>query len=110
MAWLRTAAAMIGFGFTIVEFFSHLSQIRDVGQALAPHASTVLGLMLIGTGVISLAIAFTQYRRAVGHLESPRFSPIADEAQSRSPAWVVAVALMFAGLTAFTSIVIRALF
>ena len=34
MAWVRTAMALIGFGFTIVQFFEHLHAIR---RALPPR-------------------------------------------------------------------------
>ncbi|HLN49797.1 MAG TPA: DUF202 domain-containing protein [Steroidobacteraceae bacterium] len=36
MAWLRTAVALIGFGFTIVQFFQRLQDMEHVAPALRP--------------------------------------------------------------------------
>ena len=38
MSWQRTAVALIGFGFAIVEYFNHLEQIRGVRPAYYPTA------------------------------------------------------------------------
>jgi putative membrane protein len=105
MAWLRTAAAMIGFGFTIVEAFAQISKLKDLAPANLP---TVLGLSLIGTGVISLAIAFAQYRVSVRHLHQAEFAALAVE-DPRSPAWLTAVALLATGAIAFVTVLARAL-
>lgn len=34
MSWVRTGTAMIGFGFTIFQFFEGLSKQSDVNPAL----------------------------------------------------------------------------
>ena len=47
MAWMRTAVSLIGFGFAIVQFFNHLSQIPGT-QAHLPNVPYYLGLCLIG--------------------------------------------------------------
>ncbi len=37
MSWIRTATAMIGFGFTIVQFFERLASMQGVAPALWPQ-------------------------------------------------------------------------
>src|SRR5271165_4993071 len=63
MAWVRTAVALIGFGFTIVQFFQRLQDMAGVAPALRPQAPRYLGLALIAAGVAALAISAQQYRR-----------------------------------------------
>src|SRR3954452_10124271 len=77
MSWLTTATAMIGFGFTIVEFFERLESIEGVAPALRPQASRYVGLALIGAGVLALAIAIWQYLLAVRYLWSEPYRPLA---------------------------------
>lgn len=51
MSWLRTATALIGFGFAIVQFFERLQQTPEVRSAYLPNAPIYLGLALIACGV-----------------------------------------------------------
>jgi len=37
MSWVRTSVSLIGFGFTIVQFFEHLHAIAGVAPALRPE-------------------------------------------------------------------------
>jgi putative membrane protein len=46
MSWVRTATALIGFGFTIVQFFARIQQTPGVEPAYFPHAPRYLGLSL----------------------------------------------------------------
>jgi putative membrane protein len=110
MSWVRTAASMIGFGFTIVQFFEHLAKMDEFEAPRLPHAPLVLGLALIGTGVVGLAIALYEHTVAVHHLDEPQFRDIADERLHKGGAIVVAIAMMVTGIVAFTSILMRALF
>ena len=43
MAWQRTAVALIGFDFAIVEYFNHLQEIRGARPAYFPTAPEYLG-------------------------------------------------------------------
>lgn len=61
MAWVRTAASLISFGFTIYKFFQYL---REQGQ---PVQHRLLGprefaLFLIAIGLFSLVLATLQSR------------------------------------------------
>src|SRR5262245_28484361 len=77
MAWVRTATGLIGFGFTIVQFFERFGQMENVGAATHPDAPRYLGLALIGAGVLGLAVALWQYRFIVRYLWGPPFTPLA---------------------------------
>src|SRR5215468_2392146 len=49
MSWLRTAVALIGFGFAIVQYLEHLEQTPGARAAFLPHAPRYLGLALISS-------------------------------------------------------------
>src|SRR6266566_194941 len=61
MSWLRTAVALIGFGFAIVQYLEHLEQTPEARSAYLPHAPRYLGLALISCGVLALVISIWQY-------------------------------------------------
>lgn len=74
MAWGRTATALIGFGFTIGEFFSRFNDEATEASFIAPprflHLPLVLGLALIAVGTLGLAFACFEYWKVVQHLRS----------------------------------------
>jgi len=109
MAWVRTAIALIGFGFTIVQFFERLQQAPGVAAPLFPEAPRYLGLSLIFCGVVALAISIWQYQWGLGYLWSGDFSKIAGAKRERmqSPLLVVAIALGLIGTFAFFAVVLR---
>jgi putative membrane protein len=110
MAWIRTAVSLISFGFTIVQFFQRFPKMEAAGESLpSPGAPRVLGLALIGTGVLSLAISSWQYRRQIRYLWSPQFVAIAGltESPHRTPALLAGGVLSLIGIFAFASIFIH---
>lgn len=107
MAWLRTAIAMIGFGFTIVTFFSSFSQIEGIGPAASPRSPVILGLTLVGTGTIALAIALVQYIGALNHLEGPEFKAIAERKKHLNALLWLGGAVLMIGIVAFIAIIYR---
>jgi putative membrane protein len=60
MSWLRTAVALIGFGFAIVQYLQHLEETLGAREAYLPHAPRYLGLALIACGVLALVISIWQ--------------------------------------------------
>jgi len=110
MAWVRTAVALIGFGFTIVQFFERLGAMEGVAPAMRPLAARHVGLALIGTGVVVLAISAWQYHRAVSYLFT-EFRPIAGAGQRpvHTPTYAVMLFMMLIGVFAFFSVFTRAL-
>jgi putative membrane protein len=109
MSWLRTATALIGFGFAIVQFFERLQQTPEARSAYIPHAPIYLGLALIGCGVLALVISIWQYRWTVHYLRGGSFASIAGMANEpmNSPVLAVSILLMIIGLFAFFAVLLR---
>ena len=109
MSWLRTAVALIGFGFAIVQYINHLQEIRGAGPAYLPTAPEYLGLALILCGITSLVISIWQYRWSIRYLLGEPFAPIAGVTGEgmQSPVMAVAVLLIFVGVFAFFAVLLR---
>jgi len=109
MSWVRTAIALIGFGFTIVQFFKRLDAMPDVTPALFPDTPRYFGLALIGTGVVTLAISVWQYRSSLNYLWAAPYDRIAPAVkdQMQTPILAVCVALLLIGLLTFGAIFAR---
>ena len=110
MAWIRTAVSLIGFGFTIVQFFQRLKGMEATnGRAMRAETPRDLGLALIATGVAALFISSLQYRRLLRYLGSEPFSALAMQAKHpmHTPVFVAAIVIMFIGIAAFVSVFFR---
>ena len=109
MSWIRTSIALIGFGFTIVQFFEKFGAMQGIAPALRPEMPRYFGLALIGTGILALAISFWQYRWSINYLTGPQYAPIAASREDKmhTPILGVAVLLMLIGLLAFGAILFR---
>jgi len=110
MAWVRTAVALIGFGFTIVQFLERLGGMEGVAPAVRPFAARYVGLALIATGVLVLAISAWQYHRAVNYLFN-EFRSIAGAGRRpvHTPTYTVMIIMMLIGVFAFLSVLTRTL-
>ena len=110
MAWQRTAVALIGFGFAIVQYLNHLQPIPEGRPAyLPPTAPEYLGLALISCGILALVISLWQYFWAVRYLWGGSFAPIAGMTKEgmQSPVIAVAILLIGIGLFAFCAVLFR---
>ncbi len=109
MAWVRTCTALIGFGFTIVQFFQRLATTPGVSEALRPQAPRYLGLALVGAGVAGLLISVIQYRKLNAYLVAsfPAITGVPDSVASKSPLQAVALSLALIGIFAFGAIFFR---
>jgi putative membrane protein len=109
MAWVRTCTALIGFGFTIVQFFQRLATTPGVAEAARPQAPRFLGLALIGSGIIGLLISVMQYRRLIAYLNKtfPEIAKVPDSVASKTPLEAVALGLVLIGIFAFCAIFFR---
>ncbi len=109
MSWLRTATALIGFGFAIVQFFERLQQTPEARSAYLPNAPIYLGLALIACGVLALVVSVWQYRWTVHYLWGGAFAPIAGmtEEPKNSPVLAIGVLLILIGLFAFFAVLLR---
>jgi putative membrane protein len=109
MAWVRTAAALIGFGFTIVQFFERLRDMQGTAPALLPQAPRYLGLALISAGIFALAISTMQYRSLVHYLWSENFAALAGRGREsyKAASFAVAILLLLIGIFTFFAVFLR---
>ena len=109
MSWIRTAVALIGFGFAIVQFFERLQQTPETHSAYLPNAPIFLGLALIACGVLALVVAIWEYRWGVHYLWDQPFTPIAGTAEKpmNTPILAIGILLIFIGLFAFFAVLVR---
>jgi putative membrane protein len=110
MAWIRTAVSLIGFGFTITQFFQHLRQMEDGSmRPMAEQSPRDLGLTLIAAGVGALAISAIQYRLGVRYLWGAPFQGIAGVKENpvRTPLFISAMVLVAIGVAAFGAVFFR---
>jgi putative membrane protein len=59
MAWIRTAIAMVTFGFAIDEFFVYLS--RESSEGRVPVKYHLFGFLLVLTGIMLLVLALIEH-------------------------------------------------
>jgi putative membrane protein len=111
MAWVRTAVSLIGFGFTIVQFFERLGGMTNVRPSLMPEAPRYLGLAMIGAGILSLLISVWQFNRTLNYLRNDPFVAIANlgEPPTHTPIYFVSIVLALIGTFAFVAVLMRAL-
>ena len=109
MAWVRTATALIGFGFTIVQFFARIQEAPGVAPPYFPHAPRYLGLSLIFCGVMALVIAIWEYHWGLRYLWGGNFAAIAgfSREEKQTPLLAVAIVLALIGVFAFFAVVFR---
>ena len=109
MSWVRTAVALIGFGFAIVQYLSHLQQIAGARAAYLPEGPRYLGLALIACGILALVISIWQYRWSIRYMWGEPFAPIAGVTNEgmQTPVIAVAVLLIFIGLFALFAVLLR---
>jgi putative membrane protein len=109
MSWVRTAVALIGFGFAIVQYLERLEQTPGAHAAYLPHAPRYLGLALISCGILALVISIWQYRWGIRYLWGEPYTPIAGATKERKQTSVVAVAVVLIGigLFAFFAVLLR---
>jgi len=109
MSWIRTAVALIGFGFAIVQFFERFAQMPGARPADYPNAARDLGLALISCGVLALLIAVWQYLWIIRYLWRGSFAPIAGPTREgvETPVIAIAVLLICIGVFAFFAVLLR---
>jgi putative membrane protein len=63
IAWVRTALALISFGFAIANVFQYLRQQK--GETATLMSPRMVGLVMVVIGLVGLILANLQQRRAV---------------------------------------------
>ena len=105
MASVRTSVSLIGFGFTVAQFFQRMQGMTGMREMNAELPRN-LGLVLIAAGVLSLAAFTWQYREAIRYMNSDEFAAIALRAKRpmHGSTYLVALAVMIIGVAAFGSV------
>jgi putative membrane protein len=68
MAWVRTCLALITFGFAIAKFFQYVHEKQpEEAPLLSPKT---VGALMISIGLVALALASLQHRRALRALRA----------------------------------------
>ena len=106
LAWVRTAASMIGFGFAISQFFEALNASPGVRPPWRTESSKVLGLSLVGIGTLALALALVQYLMLVRYFDDESFRRAAGIPRFRA-GLIVTVVLMAVGAATFWALFAR---
>jgi len=115
LAWVRTSVSLIGFGFTIVQFFQRLHDMEGVAPARRPQAPRDLGLTLIGAGILIMVISAWQHRSVVRYLWSEPFRALAGKQSAgkaapvieQTPALAAALVVILIGIFAFGAVLLR---
>jgi putative membrane protein len=109
LSWIRTAVSLIGFGFTIVQFFQRMPEPAGANHAYHPDAPWYLGLALISCGILALLVSIWQYHWTVHYLWSGDFAPVAGMTKEgfQTPIIAVAVLLILIGMFAFVAVLMR---
>lgn len=108
MAGVRTSVSLIGFGFTVAKFFEGLKP-GDAGARFGPEAPRDVGLILIASGVISLAIFLWQFQRAVAYLRRDEYAAIAFASKRplHTSTYFTTIVVMVVGIVAFGMVLFR---
>ncbi len=109
MAAVRTSVSLVGFGFTVAQFFEKMrGKLPEGMSSFGEELPRNLGLILIGAGVISLILFLYQYKASVDHLKGGDYAIIAStEKTLHQPTYMVAFAVILIGIAAFGSVFLR---
>ena len=79
LAWIRTAIALMGFGFVIVKSALFIRQIGLVlgekGVQPGKGYSAIIGVIMVALGAVVAALAYVRYRNIEKQLNNQLFFP-----------------------------------
>lgn len=107
MAAQRTAVTLIAFGFTMAQVFRNIEPMVPARfLVLGPHVPRTVGLLMIATGIGSLALFTWQYLRAVAYLGAEPFAAVSVriKAPLHQLTCLSAYAIMLLGALGFASV------
>ena len=109
MSWVRTATALIGFGFTIFQFLERFNQTPGIKPAGRSVDAVGFRFGAHRNRIVALTIAVWEYRSLVRYLWEKDFKPIAgvDEFAHHTPVVAVSVVLILIGIFAFAAVLLR---
>ena len=95
LAWVRTALAMMGFGFVVARFGLFLRELANPNVApIGPHWSLWIGNGLIALAVVMMLLAAREHRQFLARLDARQ----AYQPPRRSLALITAMLLGAIGL------------
>lgn len=104
MAWIRTALALIGFGFGIDSIVAAIQ--GAIGDAVNPvRLSRILGLAFVALGTFAMLYAAVDHRYQLERIQRNDLVYVS----RRSPSLIVAYVLAMIGGLAFLSILLSPL-
>jgi putative membrane protein len=105
LSWVRTATALISFGFSIQQFFLIARQGTPENKGL--FGPNEFGLIMIGIGLLALLLAALNHRSAIQIMKAQY--PVAENYPDipRSKAAMLAALIGILGLLAFFSMIFR---
>lgn len=106
LAWLRTAIALIGFGFAIARFGLFLQEIQTTVASATTEPQSFLGSQAIGlglviVGLVVIGLAVWRYNKVFWQIEHSAYKP------SRLMVWITAAIVMILGLLAIPFVMLR---
>lgn len=110
LASVRTSVSLIGFGFTVAQFFEKLAGSGAEGlRQWSPEMPRNIGLVLISAGVISLGMASLQYSFMMKRLTTGDYGVLAgpEHRTMHGSTYFVAIVVLLIGCIAFLSVMAR---
>jgi putative membrane protein len=113
MGVIRTSLSLIGFGFTIFQFFRYLRTNAGATTAVPESAAGHFGLALVSLGILMLVLGIAYHVRFAMHLRVERHHLVRDgliHGELEYPislTLVSAVVLLSIGLVAIFGMVVR---
>jgi putative membrane protein len=109
LAWPRTGASLIGFGFAIFNFFEALNRTPGVAPPRMHGSARVLGISLVAVGTLGMVLATVQYLLLVRYLEGETFRGVADvfSVARFRPGLIIAAVLTVVGAVTLWALLAR---
>ena len=102
MAWIRTALAMIGFGFGVSKLYDALEKANPDRVKDTLNSAYVVGEALIALGVLGLLAAVIQHSQILKKIGDEQYIYRAP----RALPMIVSIILLMIGVFAFVSILL----
>jgi putative membrane protein len=114
MAVIRTSLSLIGFGFTIYQFFRYLRETAGAAQLLRSEAPRKFGMALVMLGVVLLSLGIWKHVAFMLELRAERKTFVdqglipGDDKFPVSITLIAATLLLMIGLIAIAGMAMRA--
>jgi len=107
LAGVRTAVSLIGFGFTVAQFFQKLQSNSGL-NVVNPAMPRNIGLVLIAAGVVSLLWFIMRCHELNNYLRSAPFAAITtSKTPLLSATYLMSWAVVLIGILAFGSVFLK---